>query len=85
MSWQDIVIALANVLFGYSLIYQVYIGFKEKKGFLSLQTSLLTTAGLYLVSLAYFTLGLFASTIIGVFNGTMWLILFIQRIIYKKA
>jgi hypothetical protein len=85
MVWQDIVIALANILFGYSLLWQVYYGFKKKKGLLSLQTSLLTTIGLYAISVAYFSLNLYVSTIIGIFNGTMWLLLFIQGIIYKKA
>lgn len=85
MVWQDIVIAIANALFGYSLVYQVYIGFKEKKGFLTIQTSLLTTIGLYALSIAYLTLNLYLSTIIGFFNGTMWFLLLIQRLVYKKA
>jgi len=84
MLWQDIVIAIANILFGYSLLYQVYRGFKEKKGFLTVQTSLLTTIGLYALAIAYFSLNLIISSIIGLFNGTMWLLLFIQRLIYKK-
>jgi len=83
--WQDIVVAIANILFGYSLAYQVYQGFKKKKGFLTLQASLLTTIGLYALAFTYFTLNLNISTIIAVFNGTMWLLLFIQRLVYKKA
>ena len=85
MVWQDIIIAIANVLFGYSLIYQVYKGFQAKKGFLTTQTSLLTTIGLYGVSVAYFSLALYLSALVGFFNGTMWLLLFIQRLIYKQA
>lgn len=85
MVWQDIIVAVANLLFGYSLLYQVYRGYKEKKGFLSMQTSSLTTIGLYALAFAYFTLGLFISTIIATFNGTMWLLLFVQRIIYRRA
>ena len=85
MVWQDIVVAIANILFGYSLAYQVYKGFRERKGFLTLQTSLLTTIGLYAMSFAFFTLNLFVSTIVSTFNGTMWLLLFIQGLIYKKA
>jgi hypothetical protein len=83
--WQDIVIAVANVLFGYSLIYQVYVGFRKKKGFLSKQASFFTTLGLYAMSIAYFSMNLYVSTVIGVFNGTMWLILLIQGLIYEKA
>lgn len=85
MIWQDVVIAIANVLFGYSLVYQVYIGFRKKKGFLALQTSGLTTLGLYALSFSFFTLNLYISTLATAFNGTMWLFLFIQGIIYKKA
>lgn len=85
MVWQDILIAVTNIIFGYSLAYQVYIGFKEKKGSLTLQTTLLTFISLYALSIAYLTLNLFLSTIICVFNGTMWLLLFIQGLIYKKS
>ena len=82
--WQDIIISIANILFGYSLVYQVYMGFKKKKGTIEKQTSILTTLGLYALAIAYFSLGLYISTIIGIFNGTLWLILFIQAQIYKK-
>lgn len=85
MVWQDIIIAVANVLFGYSLAYQVYKGYKEKKGFLSLQTSFLTTIALYALALAYLTLSLYLSAIVCTFNATMWLLLFIQKLIYKKV
>ena len=85
MIWQDIVIAIANDLFGYSLAYQVYIGFKEKKGPIALQTSLLTAVGLYAVSVSFLTLKLYFSTIVSMFTATMWLFLLIQGIIYKKA
>ena len=85
MIWQDIVIAIANILFGYSLTFQVYKGFKERKGFLTIQASLFTTIGLYAIAIAYFYLNLYISTIISVFNGTMWFLLLIQRIFYPKA
>ena len=84
MVWQDIVIAIANVLFGYSLAYQVMKGFKDKQGYLTLQASFLTTIGLYALAFSFFTLGLIVSTIIATFNGTMWLILFIQSLMYKR-
>ena len=83
--WQDIVLGVANVLFTYSLVYQVYRGFKEKKGFIAVPTSFFTTIGLYAVSIVYLTYALYFSTIICAFNATMWLLLFIQRLIYKKA
>ena len=85
MVWQDIIIAIANVLFAYSLVYQVHYGFKEKKGFLTLQASIPTAIGLYAISFAFFTLNLYLSTLTSFFNGTMWFLLFVQRLIYKKA
>lgn len=84
MVWQDIVIAFANLLFGYSLAFQVWKGFKDKKGYLALQTSFLTTIGLYALAFSFFTLNLLVSTIVATFNGTMWLILFIQGLLYKR-
>ncbi len=84
MVWQDIVIALANVLFGYSLIYQVWQGFKQKRGFLALQTSSLTALGLYALAISFFTLDLYISALIATFNGGMWSILFIQGLVYKR-
>jgi hypothetical protein len=85
MIWQDVIIFIANILFGYSLIYQVYKGYRDKKGYLSKQASFFTALGLYALTIVYFTLSLFLSTIISFFNGTMWLILLIQRFVYKSA
>lgn len=85
MIWQDWVIAVASVVFGYALIYQVYQGFKEKKGFLAIQTSATTALGLYAVSFAFFTLDLFFSTGTTLFNAVMWSILLVQRLIYQKV
>jgi len=85
MIWQDIVMAIANLLFTYSLGYQVYYGFKVKKGLLTLSTSGPTFIGLYAMSFAFFTLSLFFSTLVSSVNGTLWFVLFSQRIGYKKA
>jgi hypothetical protein len=85
MVWQDILISLANIIFAYSLAYQVYIGFKEKKGALSIQTALLTFISLYVLSFAFITLNLFLSAIVSAFNGTMWALLLMQRLTYEKA
>jgi len=81
--WQDILITIVNIIFGYALIPQVYKGFKEKKRHIAFQTSLLNTIGMYAMTIAFFSLNLTFSWIIGSFNATMWLILFIQGIIYK--
>ncbi|MDO8508766.1 MAG: hypothetical protein Q7S27_03725 [Nanoarchaeota archaeon] len=83
MIWQDILISIANIIFGYSLAFQVYKGFKDKKKYLTLQTSSLTAIGLFMLSISFFTLNLIYSTIIALFNGTMWFLLFLQGLIYR--
>jgi hypothetical protein len=45
MVWQDYAITIVNIIFGYALIPQVYQGFKDKKGYINLQTGLLNTVG----------------------------------------
>ncbi len=85
MVWQDTLISIANMLFTYSLAYQVMYGFFKKKGFVTLTTSGVTTAGMYAMTVCFFTLGLYFSAIVGAINSTLWLLLFIQRAMYKKA
>lgn len=84
MNWQDTVIAIANVVFSISLIIQVYYGFKEKIGPIKFLTSLPTFIGLFAISFAFWTLGLYFSTIVSFFNGVLWSLLFVQKLIYNK-
>ena len=56
MVWQDLVIFIVNIALSYSLSYQVYTGYKEKKGNLTLTTSSITFIGLYIISLTFFSL-----------------------------
>ena len=83
MIWQDVVITIANFLFTYALIPQVWQGFKTKKAAMILQTAILTTIGLYATSLAFFTLNLYFSGAISLINGTLWALLLIQKLIYR--
>jgi len=84
MLWQDIVIAIACVIFSVSLTPQIYQGFKEKKGHIAYATSAPTFVGLYAITYAYFTIGLVFSGVISLITGTLWLTLFIQKLIYSK-
>jgi hypothetical protein len=84
MMWQDIVITIANILFSWALIPQVYHGFKNKRGIILLQTATLTTIGLYSTAFAFFTLKLYFSATISTLNGTFWLLLLIQRLVYNR-
>ena len=83
MVWQDIVITLANLVLGYALVPQVYQGFKNKKGYLNLQTATLSSLGLYVMTFAFFTLKLYLSASVTLVIAILWTILFFQKLIYK--
>ncbi len=82
MIWQDLVLAITNMVLGYAIIPQVYEGFKKKKGLVNLQTSFLTSLGLYIIGIVVLTLKLYFAAIIDFVIAILWTILFIQKIIY---
>lgn len=84
MLWQDAVITAASIVFSAALIPQIYHGFKEKKGHIAYATSVPTLVGLYVICYAYFTLGLVLSTVVCFITGTLWLTLFVQKLVYKN-
>ncbi len=81
--WQDIVITICIIALSYALIPQIYQGFKQKKGLINLQTSLITSIGVYVLASIYLTLKLYFSTIMSFITAILWTILFIQKIKYK--
>ena len=83
MIWQDIALTIANLIFSYALIPQVYHGFKHKKTTITKQTSTLTTIGLFTSSIAFLSLNLLFSGIVCAFNATMWALLLIQKLLYN--
>jgi hypothetical protein len=83
MSWQDIAISIIVCSFSYALIPQIITGFKKKKGFINLQTSIITSFGMFGLSIIYFTMKLYFSSIIALITGFLWTTLFIQKIFYK--
>jgi hypothetical protein len=85
MVWQDIVITSALILFSVSLLPQVYYGFKKKKGYITLKTSVPTFIGLVTIMVAYLSLDLLLSTVMTGAAALMWLVLVVQRLIYKKV
>lgn len=84
MIWQDIVITIASIIFSVALIPQVYYGFRDKVGPIAYSASIPTFIGLYVICFAFWTLSLYSSAVITFSTGTLWLILFIQRVIYHK-
>ena len=82
MVWQDTVIFITSLFFVYSLIPQVVKGFKEKEGHIALQTALISTAGMGVMSLTYFSLQLYLSGLTALGLTILWSILLYQRIMY---
>jgi len=83
MVWQDIIITFTVFVLSYALIPQIYQGFKEKKGLINLQTSIITTLGVYTLSIIYLTLNLYFSSTMMFISGILWTTLLVQKIIYK--
>ena len=83
MIWQDIVISISTLLFSYALIPQIIHGFRNKKKTITTQTSVITFVGLYTISVCFFTLKLYLSAIMDFVSGSLWLIIFLQGILYK--
>jgi len=84
MVWQDIVITIVIIFFSYALVPQIIRGFREKRGLMAFQTTLITSVGMFAIAITYLTMNLFFSTIMAFITGTLWTILFIQGIIYKN-
>ncbi|MFW6283523.1 MAG: hypothetical protein ACOC1P_05745, partial [Minisyncoccales bacterium] len=64
---------------------QVIYGFKIKKGTITLVTSGGSAIGLLGISISFFTMKLYSSSIVAFISSVLWMTLFIQRILYKKA
>ncbi len=83
MVWQDIVISLTIILAGYALIPQVIHGFKVRKGLITYQTSIMYMIAIYTAAIVFITLKLYFSATMNFIIGTLWLVLLIQKIVYK--
>jgi len=81
--WQDIVIAVVSILFGFILIPQFKDVWKGKT-ILNIYTAGLTTIGLYVLAITFFTMGFWISVVAELFSGTVWLLLFVFSLINKR-
>jgi len=84
MVWQDIVITIVMIFFSYALVPQIIKGFKEKRGLIAFQTALITSIGMFVITVTYSTINLIFSTIMALITGILWTILLIQGQIYKN-
>ncbi len=85
MIWQDVVITISGIVFSLSLFPQVYHGYKHKVGPITYHTSIPTFLGLFVISFAYYTLGLYFSSVVCFITGLVWFSLFVQRKMYHKS
>jgi hypothetical protein len=80
--WQDIVIAIVGLSFGFMLLPQLrdVIGGKS----INILTAGLTTAGLYIMAVTFYTLEMWITVFAEIFSGTVWLLLFVYSIKNKR-
>ncbi|MCH8519306.1 MAG: hypothetical protein LAT82_00960 [Nanoarchaeota archaeon] len=84
MIWQDIVIALANTIFIFSLSEQIYEILKLKVSTLSLINTFTLGVGLSAISFAMFTLDLYFSSIVTGLNALLWFVIGFLTIKYRE-
>ncbi|MBS3136596.1 hypothetical protein J4401_06615 [Candidatus Woesearchaeota archaeon] len=84
MIWQDMVMTGAQLIFAVSVIPQIVYGFKEKKGFIRLATSIPMFIAICALTFSLFTLSLVFSAMTTTLTGMLWLILIVQRLTYEK-
>ena len=80
--WQDIVIAVVGLLFGFILLPLLRDVWHGES--INVYTAGLTTIGLYVMAATFFTMNFWVSFIAEIFSGTIWLLLFILSIMHKK-
>jgi hypothetical protein len=80
--WQDTVIALVGLSFGFMLFPQVRECILGKS--VNVYTAGLTTVGLYILAITFFTLDMWITVIAEIFSGSVWLLLFLFSVINKR-
>jgi hypothetical protein len=81
--WQDIVIATVSLMFGVILIPQLRDVWHGKTS-LNLYTSSLTTIGLFILVITFFTMQFWISFIADFFSGIIWFLLFVLSLRNNK-
>ena len=80
--WQDYVIAVVGLSFGFMLLPQLRDVIRGKS--VNLYTAGLTTIGLYILAVTFFTLEMWITTAAEIFSGTVWFLLFFFSVLHKK-
>jgi uncharacterized protein with PQ loop repeat len=82
--WQDIGLAITAVLFNIALVPQIIYGAKAKRKTIATSTAALTSIGMCFITCIYFTLELYITTVVQLIGTSLWTILFLQSIKYRK-
>jgi hypothetical protein len=82
-AWQDVVIAVVSILFGFILIPQLRDVWQGKTT-LNVYTAGFTTVGLYILMVTFYTMSFWISVVADFFTGTIWLLLFIFSLRNKR-
>ncbi|MFP4402383.1 MAG: hypothetical protein ACLFPL_04070 [Candidatus Nanoarchaeia archaeon] len=83
MIWQDVVIALANTIFIFSLSEQAYEIIKHKISTMSLINTFTLGVGLSAISFSMFTLDLYFSSVVTGLNALLWFIIGVLTLKYQ--
>jgi len=81
--WQDVVIGVISVLFGFILIPQLRDVWRGKT-ILNVYTAGFTTVGLYILAVTFSTMGYWVSVTSEIISGTVWLLLLVLSIRNKR-
>ena len=73
--WQDIIIAIVSLMFGFILLPQLRDVWNRKTS-LNLFTAGLTTIGLVILTTTFFTMSFWISMIADAFSAIVWFLLF---------
>lgn len=80
---QDKIMFICLIMFVYSIIPLVWYGFKQKKSLVPRQTSIITFVGLYICAICMVSLRLYWASMANFISATLWLIVFVQGVIWK--
>jgi hypothetical protein len=80
--WQDIIIALVGLSFGFMLVPQLRDVIHGKS--MNVYTAGLTTVGLYILAATFYTLNLWITVFAEIFSGTIWFLLFLFSVRNKR-
>jgi len=84
MIWQDIVMMTATITMSAALVPQVYYGFRDKSGPIKNITTVPTFLGLFVMCYAMYTLSLYLSATVTFVTATLWVLFFVQHLLYGK-